>query len=70
MENIQFTDEEIKEQLEALGYFNVSQERIKQFKKGNYFLSLLIFYYCTLNQVAGFNNIVSKFYILNLKYVS
>jgi len=33
MENIQFTDEEIKEQLEALGYFNVSQERIKQFKK-------------------------------------
>jgi len=33
MENIQFTDEEIKEQLEALGYFNVSQERIQQFKK-------------------------------------
>ena len=41
MENIQFTDEEIKEQLEALGYFNVSQERIQQFKKGNCFL---IFY--------------------------
>lgn len=33
MDNLQFTDEEVKDQLEALGYFNVSKERILQFKK-------------------------------------
>jgi len=32
MDDLQFTDDEIKSQLEALGYFNVSQERISQFK--------------------------------------
>ena len=47
MENIHFTDEEIKEQLEALGYFNVSQERIQQFKKGSCFLKM--FYKLYLN---------------------
>ena len=29
-----FTDEEIKEQLEALGYFDFSKERIAQLKNG------------------------------------
>nr|XP_002126027.1 hydrolethalus syndrome protein 1 homolog [Ciona intestinalis] len=33
MESISFSDNEIKQQLAALGYFNVSEDRMKQFRK-------------------------------------
>ena len=38
MEDIVFTEDEIREQLEQFGYHNVPVERLKEFKRGNYFL--------------------------------
>ena len=34
MDNLQFSDEEIKQQLSALGYYSVSDTKMKQFKQG------------------------------------
>ena len=34
MDDLDFTEEEIKEQLENLGYTNVSDARLKEFKRG------------------------------------
>ncbi len=34
MDELDFTEEEIKEQLEKLGYHNVPDERLKEFKRG------------------------------------
>ena len=35
MDDIVFTEDEIKEQLEQFGYRNVPVERLKEFKRGN-----------------------------------
>ena len=37
MESLEFSEEEIRNQLAALGYFNVSEERMKQFRRGIFF---------------------------------
>ena len=34
MDDLDFTEEEIREQLENLGYRNVSESRLKEFKRG------------------------------------
>jgi len=34
MASLEFTDDEIRRQLSALGYLNVSEGRLNQFKKG------------------------------------
>lgn len=34
MENVEFSDDEIREQLANLGYHDVSQGRLEQFRKG------------------------------------
>ena len=34
MEEIEFTEDEIREQLEILGYSNVPQQRLQEFKRG------------------------------------
>ena len=35
MDEFDFTDEEIRDQLENLGYHNIPKDRLQQFKKGN-----------------------------------
>jgi len=37
MESLEFSEDEIRNQLAALGYFNVSEERMRQFRKGSLF---------------------------------
>ncbi len=34
MDELDFTEEEIREQLEKLGYHDVSESRLREFKKG------------------------------------
>jgi hypothetical protein len=33
--SIEFTDQEIKEQLRSLGFKNISQDKFQQFRRGN-----------------------------------
>ena len=40
MDDLDFTEEEIKEQLENLGYTNVSDARLKEFKRGKWIILL------------------------------
>lgn len=35
MDEFDFTDDEIRDQLETLGYVNIPTERLQQFKLGN-----------------------------------
>lgn len=35
MDELNFTEDEVREGLAQLGYYNVPTERIKEFKKGN-----------------------------------
>lgn len=46
MESLEFSEDEIKRQLAALGYFNVPEQRMKQFRKGTL---LFIWYYKVFN---------------------
>lgn len=39
MDNIDFTEDEIQEQLELLGYKNIPKHRLSEFKKG-------LFHFC------------------------
>lgn len=34
MDNLEFSEEEIQQQLELLGYKNISKEKLQEFKKG------------------------------------
>ena len=40
MESLEFSEDEIKRQLAALGYFSISEDRMKQFRKGNLLLGV------------------------------
>ena len=42
MDDLDFTEEEIKEQLENLGYTNVSDARLKEFKRGKWIIHCLL----------------------------
>lgn len=37
MENLDFSEEEIQEQLAVLGYTNITKERLREFKQGGSF---------------------------------
>jgi hypothetical protein len=59
----QFTDEEIREQLNCLGFKNIPHEKFKQFKDGMYsFLHLLI-----LSEVVFMFFVKSRFGKVDLK---
>ena len=37
MENLDFSEEEVEQQLAALGYANITKERLREFKRGGLF---------------------------------
>lgn len=43
MDELNFTEDEVREGLAQLGYYNVPTERIKEFKKGNGIFSCMEF---------------------------
>lgn len=43
MENLDFSEEEIQEQLAVLGYTNIPKQRLREFKRGGFFSKARLF---------------------------
>ena len=52
MDDLDFTEEEIREQLEKLGYSNVPASRLAEFKRGE-FLIIFLSLFRKLNYILG-----------------
>lgn len=63
MDNIDFTEDEIQEQLELLGYKNIPKHRLSEFKKGlfHFCLCVVLSLHCILLILQhGFYDFVLK----------
>lgn len=61
MDNIEFTEDEIQEQLVLLGYKNIPKHRLSEFKKGSFSFCLCPLWMCVI--------VVYVYYIMDLIWI-